>query len=499
MDLDPSGNPHTSFYNDTELGLGYAVRSGDTWSSEIVDEPMLGDTGSGLGCPNSIGVDSSGNPHISYYDTMHENLVYATKYGGNWDYENVDSAGVSELPLVDSPSSIALDSLDNPHISYFYNLDYELRYWKILSPPTDDPPTADPDGPYNGLVGQPVLFDGSASYDPDGFIISYEWNFNNSVICYTIGPLCEFITDVPDTYIVTLTVTDNDGLTDTDTTTVTITQPPTQIYSVVRGENNRIYYNIFEDSAWTGWSAVPGSTPNTPAATFCGGELHIAVRSMGGGIYYGNVTLSTGTFNGWTRVPGVTPSAPDLAADSACNVYLAVQGSSGGIYLNTLSSGSWSGWQKIPGSTSDSPAVTVQDSILHFVVRGGGSSIWHGQQNLTDSGWSGWSQVPGTTPSRPDLAADTTGIYLAVHGSNNRVYVNKWKASSWQGWAGPPTGSTQDAPAVTELNGQLYVMVRSESGGLWLCSLDISSSTWLSWIWVGGSTLSPPTITSYLQ
>jgi len=38
---------------------------------------------------------------------------------------------------------------------------------------------ADANGPYTGTVGSPVILDGSGSYDTDGVIVSYEWDFNN--------------------------------------------------------------------------------------------------------------------------------------------------------------------------------------------------------------------------------------------------------------------------------------------------------------------------------
>ncbi len=278
--------------------------------------------------------------------------------------------------------------------------------------------------------------------------------------------------------------------------TYDIVPESTVLFSVVRGSNNRIYYGEVDDPM--NWASVPGATPDSPAAVVCGGLLHMAVRGMSGDIYYGSVTISTDTFGGWSRVPGATPSAPDLAADSFCNIYLAVRGNNDGIFLNVLSGGSWGGWSSLPGATVDSPAMVVNGSILYVVVRGSsGSSIWFGRMNVSDSSWLGWSKVPGATESRPDLTSDPDrGVYLAVRGLNNRVYVNLWDGSSWQGWVTIPTGSTQDAPAVTVLNEELYVMVRSSTGSLWICSQNLVDSTWSSWSRVDGATPSPPTLAS---
>jgi PKD repeat protein len=81
----------------------------------------------------------------------------------------------------------------------------------------NDPPVADPNGPYSGEVGNPVTFDGSGSVDPDGTIVSYDWDFGDGGTGTGVSPTHTYAG--AGTYTVTLTVTDNDGATDTATTT----------------------------------------------------------------------------------------------------------------------------------------------------------------------------------------------------------------------------------------------------------------------------------------
>jgi parallel beta-helix repeat protein len=61
-------------------------------------------------------------------------------------------------------------------------------------------------------VAQNVDFDGSASHDLDGFIVSYEWDFGDGNTTLSTGPFISHNYTAPDLYNVTLTVTDNDGL-----------------------------------------------------------------------------------------------------------------------------------------------------------------------------------------------------------------------------------------------------------------------------------------------
>jgi PKD repeat protein len=86
------------------------------------------------------------------------------------------------------------------------------------------PPEANADGPYLGVVDVPVLFDGSSSYDPDGTIVSYEWDFGDDSTGTGVNPIHSYA--YYGTYQVILTVIDDDSLADSDTTTVEIGIPP---------------------------------------------------------------------------------------------------------------------------------------------------------------------------------------------------------------------------------------------------------------------------------
>lgn len=81
-------------------------------------------------------------------------------------------------------------------------------------------PVADADGPYLGYVNTSITLNASKSYDLDGFIVSYEWDFGDGTT--GTGMLPNHTYNKPGYYGVTLVVTDNQSLTDTSTTTVTI-------------------------------------------------------------------------------------------------------------------------------------------------------------------------------------------------------------------------------------------------------------------------------------
>jgi PKD repeat protein len=89
---------------------------------------------------------------------------------------------------------------------------------------SNPPPVADPNGPYGGIVGAAVHFDGSASFDLDGSIVSYEWDFGDDTTGTGVDPTHTYA--LAGTHTVSLTVTDNENMTDTASSSVTIGEEP---------------------------------------------------------------------------------------------------------------------------------------------------------------------------------------------------------------------------------------------------------------------------------
>lgn len=83
-----------------------------------------------------------------------------------------------------------------------------------------DAPTANANGPYNGIEGQSVQFDGTASSDPDCDIVAYAWDYGDGNTGTGATPTHTYA--AAGNYTVTLVVTDNDNLTGMDTTTAAI-------------------------------------------------------------------------------------------------------------------------------------------------------------------------------------------------------------------------------------------------------------------------------------
>jgi len=101
--------------------LGFLTHA-QTWYVDTVDST------SSAGSDNSLALESSGNPHISYCG-INDNLMYAFWNGSTWEIETVDSTG-----SVGWCNSLAMDSSDNPCIAYidythYFNRNLKYALW----------------------------------------------------------------------------------------------------------------------------------------------------------------------------------------------------------------------------------------------------------------------------------------------------------------------------------------------------------------------------------
>ena len=120
--LDSSNNPHISYYDGTNFAVKYAYWTGSSWTVQTVDS--TGDIGEYYS--TSLALDSNDNPHISYSNLINStrNLKYAHWNGFSWSIQTVDLGSGAR------GSCLALDSSNNPHISYL-NMSsvWKYAYW----------------------------------------------------------------------------------------------------------------------------------------------------------------------------------------------------------------------------------------------------------------------------------------------------------------------------------------------------------------------------------
>ncbi len=106
--------------------------------------------------------------------------------------------------------------------------------------PTNQSPVAVASAsPVSGEAPLTVQFNSDGSYDPDGTIVGYLWQSGS---LSTTNPNPSYTFSNPGSYVVTLTVTDNNGATGTDMVSIEVTAPTTNELHVGSQDVIRQYY-----------------------------------------------------------------------------------------------------------------------------------------------------------------------------------------------------------------------------------------------------------------
>ncbi len=129
---DHQGKAYISYSSPPNGVLMLATNSNGSWANKIIDDQSLT-----LGFYSSIAVDPLGTVHISYVDYNSQGkLKYATNPTGNWTCEYIDTES-----YINSPTSLAVDSEQRAHITYFDWFHSEVKYatnkngsWEISVP-----------------------------------------------------------------------------------------------------------------------------------------------------------------------------------------------------------------------------------------------------------------------------------------------------------------------------------------------------------------------------
>lgn len=116
-----------------------------------------------------------------------------------------DSGGEGEVRILATPLG------DNYDSSFARSVSVRLAQPGIIVPPNTKPTAAFSLSPSSPKAGDVILFDGSASDDPDGRIVRYTWSWGDGETDISTSPVEQHDYSVSGSYLVTLTVRDNDG------------------------------------------------------------------------------------------------------------------------------------------------------------------------------------------------------------------------------------------------------------------------------------------------
>ena len=131
-------------------------------------------------------------------------LFYAHYNGVSWEKTSVDT-DVGEYAYC----SVGVDSSGAPTILYWNSNEGEIYCATGRGTPNQPPVASYTFDSEKPMAGEEITFDASASYDPDGEITSWEWDFGDGETAS--GEVVTHSYSAAGDYTVTLTVTDDGG------------------------------------------------------------------------------------------------------------------------------------------------------------------------------------------------------------------------------------------------------------------------------------------------
>jgi serine protease len=174
-------------------------------------------------------------------DGYNDGILAETKLSGTWSYYFYEgtsmatphvaaaaalvmakgaTAAQAESTLKSSALDLGAAGADTTYGAGLIQVDKALTAWAAAHP-ANTAPTAVTGGPYTSRVGVARSLNGAGSSDREGSITRYAWTFGDGGSA--VGASVSHTWTKAGTYTVTLTVTDNQGLTAKANTTATIT------------------------------------------------------------------------------------------------------------------------------------------------------------------------------------------------------------------------------------------------------------------------------------
>ena len=175
-----------------------------------VNDPPVSDPGGPYNSTQGVALSFDGS---SSFDPEGSALTYAWSFGDGATSTGAAPSHTYSTSGVFTVSLVVDDSILTSGV---------VSTTATITTVPNDPPVADPGGPYNGTEDVPLSFDGTGSSDPDLDPLTYAWDFGDGNNGTGDTPTHTYLAG--GSYSVTLVV--NDGLVDSPpvTTTATITE-----------------------------------------------------------------------------------------------------------------------------------------------------------------------------------------------------------------------------------------------------------------------------------
>ncbi|NND72403.1 MAG: PKD domain-containing protein [Rhodothermales bacterium] len=353
----------------------------------------------------------------------------------------------------------------------------ETRTVSVLEPNNQPPAAAFSASTSTGVIPLLVTFDASSSTDPDGSIATYTWNFGDGSAATGVSTSKTYT--VAGSYIVTLTVTDDDGAS-------SLTQ---QTILASAGTSNLPPVAAFTLTPSVGTAPVTVATDGS-ASTDSDGTISSYAWDYGDGATGTGVTDSHTYSTSGTYTVTLTVSDNNGATGSSSQTVTVSSPPTAGPLVMHLT------FDESSGQNATDVSTNGNDGTLQGGAEFATAGILSGAVLL--NGGDAYVDVADNAVLNQQIVSKRT---ISIWFRADDVSVSSRKQVIWE------EGGQQKGLSIYLFNGSLYVggwnKSTSESGwdGTFLSTSAVQSNTWnhVALVLNGGPTVSPGALLGYLN
>ena len=393
-------------------------------------------------------------------------------------------------------------------------------------PPSNHAPKAEAGPAKTVASGEVSSLDGSASSDPDGDALTYQWTQTSGPTVTLIGATNsqpKFTAPTgPAALTFSLVVNDGQLSSSADTVTVTVKAPvlphyeslgghlayfpgavswaPNHLDVFSAGDDGQLWHRYFL-GGWSSWQSLGGAAVTTPSAVSWGqGRIDVYAGDGGGSC---NHWWYDGAWHPYESLYGNLVGNPDAVVRGVGDIDIAVWQDTI-LYPELISvwdfhqgARQW-GWNLGTNFMSSPKMVSWGSDHLDVFVRGPSGDLvhcWWSGGGADD--WSNWESLGGHIREEPSVVSWAYGRIDAFARGEDNTLQHWWYDGG--AWHGPESlgGELTGAPvAVSWGPNRLDILARGVDSGLWHKYYS-GQSGWSSWQSLGGWFYGSPSVVSW--
>lgn len=273
------------------------------------------------------------------------------------------------------------------------------------------------------------------------------------------------------------------------------------IHVFARGDDRKIYRNVWNGTVWSGWLSDMGAGTflSGPAAVVTKGAIHVFAQGDDRKIWHS--FWNGKVWSGWgdsDLAGGTLTSAPTAVVTLDGVIHVFARADDRNIWHNFGNEKTWDGWKGDElghGALlmSAPTAVVTKDGTIHVFALGEDRTVWHsfGKDKVWNS-WKGGELGTATLTSGPTAVVTTDKfIHILGRGDDRNIWHNFWNGNTWIGWKPHFSKATFMSGVATAISSdKVHAFALDDARSIVHSSL--SGQTWSGWdSTLGGGTFQP--------